>query len=154
MSQGEATNSATAGVAPLAAAPAAVAAPVHADADPPPSPTTTRGERFLKRVDDALANLIEVKVVTIVGDVTVKLTAEHDGRTTQTIIGDITIDKGAITSIFKVIDGDMTMTISPELLGNTDLLAKHEAQLDKSLKVLPDHLKTLVEIAKNLKDAF
>lgn len=121
---------------------------------PPTANTAARGESFLDRVANALADLVEVKVVTIVGDVNVTLRADHDGKTTETVIGDTTITKGAITSIVKVIDGDITTTISPDLLANMDLLAKHEAQLDKSLKVLPDHLKALVEIAKDLKNAF
>ncbi len=130
---------------------AGVSTGAAASATPAP---TTRGQRFLDRVADVLADLVEVKVVTIVGDVDVTVTSTNDGKTTETVVGTTTVKAGSIISIFKVIDGDVTTVISPDVKSDTDLLARHEAQLEASLKVLPDHLKTLVEIAKSLDDVF
>jgi hypothetical protein len=85
----------------------------------------------------------------------VKVTVEPaTAKTTETTVERTTVEKGSIVSIFKVIDGDVTTIISPDLVGNADLLAKHEAQLQTSLGVLPDHLKTLVDIVKKLDDEF
>jgi hypothetical protein len=117
-------------------------------------PGESRSKGFLDRVAAELADLTEVKVVTIVGDVKVTVEPTSGGTTTETTIERTTVEKGSIISIFKVIDGDVTTIISPDVVGNADLLAKHEAQLQTSLKVLPDHLKTLVDIVKKLDDEF
>jgi hypothetical protein len=135
------------------AAVAAMSSVVEPTAAPSP-PGESRSKGFLDRVAAALADLTEVKVVTIVGDVKVTAEPTPGGTTTETTIERTTVETGSIISIFKVIDGDVTTIISPDVVGNADLLAKHEAQLQTSLKVLPDHLKTLVDIVKKLDDEF
>jgi hypothetical protein len=140
--------------APVTAAAVAATSSVVEPAALAPAPTgESRSKGFLDKVAAALADLTEVKVVTIVGDV--KVTVEPaTATTTETTVERTTVEKGSIISIFKVIDGDVTTIISPDLVGNADLLAKHEAQLQTSLGVLPDHLKTLVDIVKKLDDEF
>ena len=136
-----------------AAAVAATSSVVEPTVLAPVPPGESRSKGFLDKVAAALADLTEVKVVTIVGDV--KVTVEPaTATTTETTVERTTVEKGSIISIFKVIDGDVTTIISPDLVGNADLLAKHEAQLQTSLGVLPDHLKTLVDIVKKLDDEF
>ncbi len=147
------TNTDVAAPVPAAAvaATASVVEPaIMADAAPTGE---SRSKGFLDRVAAALADLTEVKVVTIVGDV--KVTVEPaTAKTTETTIERTTVEKGSIISIFKVIDGDVTTIISPDVLGNADLLAKHEAQLQTSLNVLPEHLKALLDLVKKLDDEF
>jgi len=140
--------------APVTAAAVAAASSVVESTPPVPGPPASRSKGFLDKVAAALADLTEVKVVTIVGDVKVTLKPTSDEKTTETLVDPVTVEKGSIISIFKVIDGDVTTIISPDLVGNADLLAKHEAQLQTSLQVLPDHLKTLVDIIKKLDDEF
>lgn len=105
---------------------------------------------FLTKVKNELANLLEVKVVTIVGDVKVELGASDDGKTTTTKVGGTTVDTGSIVTIYKMLDGDVTRVIPASLKGDAALLAMHEAQVATSLRVLPDHLKALVDLAERL----
>jgi hypothetical protein len=144
------TNTDTAVPVPAAAV-AATASVVELTAAGPVGESRSKG--FLDKVAAVLADLTEVKVVTILGDV--KVTVEPStAKTTETTIERTTVEKGSIITIFKVIDGDVTTIISPDVVGNADLLAKHEIQLQTSLKVLPDHLTTLVDIVKKLDDEF
>lgn len=104
--------------------------------------------RFLERVKQALADFTEVTVVTAVGDLPV--TIKTTGKTTETTFAETTLPGNAIVTIVKVLDGDVTTVIPEGLVDKTDLRALHTAQVETSLKVLPDHIRTLVEAVKSL----
>lgn len=105
---------------------------------------------FLDRVNDALNDLVEVTVVTSVGDLAV--TVESKDGATETHLGKSTIRDSSLVTIVKVIDGDVTTVIGGEVQDNTELHALHAAQVAASLEVLPTHLKALVDIAKEIRD--
>ncbi len=104
----------------------------------------------MERVKQVLDDLVEVTVVTSVGDLTV--TVETKDGATETKIGKSTITGGSLVTIVKVIDGDVTTVIAGDVLDNAELRALHTAQVAASLEVIPTHLRNLVEIAKDLRD--
>ena len=106
-------------------------------------------ESFLDKAKHILTDLLEVKVVTAVGDVNIQITTEGDS--TKTTLKSVKAPQSAIVTVVKIADGDVTTVISEALLTNTELRAFHSEQLDKSLKVLPDNLRALVDIARTLR---
>lgn len=107
-----------------------------------------RAESFLTTAKNALNDLAEVKVVTVVGNLPVTIATTGDSTTTSLAASDIT--DNAIVTIVKLLDGDVTTVIAEGLLANTELRALHTAQVAASLEVLPRNLKALVDIAKSL----
>ena len=105
---------------------------------------------FLDRVKHAFTDLAEVKVVTIVGNIPV--TIDTEGDSTTTTLGKTTIEGGAIVTIVKLLDGDVTTVIADELVGNDEVRAAHVEQVAASLDVIPGHLATLVDMAERLLD--
>jgi hypothetical protein len=105
-------------------------------------------EGFLEKVQNTFKDLVEVKVVTIVGDVPVTITTKGDS--TQTTIGDEAISGKALITVVKLLDGDVTTAVPKEHLGNAELRAMHTEQVARSLEVIPRNLNTLVDMAKNL----
>jgi hypothetical protein len=112
------------------------------------APSSEGAEGFLEKVQDLLADLLEVKVVTIVGNLPVTITTDGDSTTTSLESKQV-IDQ-AIVTIVKLTDGDVTTVIAPDLLANAELRSLHATQVAESLEVLPRHLKELVEVAKSL----
>jgi hypothetical protein len=90
--------------------------------------------------------LVHATIVTAVGDVAVTITS---GRSEPEIDTPKPITK-AIVTIVDLIDGDITNVVSPELLDDTALRAFHTQQVEASLKVLPDNVRSLAELAKSL----
>ena len=74
-----------------------------------------------------------------------------DDATATTLKTDKALEKSIVT-VVKITDGDVTTVISESLLDNAELRAYHEAQVAKSLQVLPDNLRALVEIARSIID--
>jgi hypothetical protein len=103
---------------------------------------------FLDSVKHAFKDLAEVKVVTIVGDLPVVIDTEGDSTTTT--LGKTTTESGALVTIVKLLDGDVTTVIAPDLVGNDEVRAAHAAQVEASLGVIPGHLATLVAMAERL----
>jgi hypothetical protein len=106
------------------------------------------GESFLDRVEQALADLTEVIVVTAVADLNV--TIKPSGKTFDTTIDETALRGNSIVTIVKLLDGDVTTVVAEALRSDAELRAQHAAQVTESLRVIPEHLKTLVEIAKSL----
>lgn len=102
----------------------------------------------LLRVFDGL---IEVKVVTVVGNVTVDI-SNDDGHTSTAV--NTTTPTDALVTIFNLIDGDVTNVIAPALKDDASIRAFHTAQVEKSLQVLPGNLEALVKLGKSLFDEF
>lgn len=107
-------------------------------------------ERFLTKAKNALNDLVEVKVVTLVADVPVSIVTKGDS--TETSVATKEITDNALVTIVKLLDGDVTTVIPEALLGNAEVRALHSAQVTESLEVLPRNLKALVDIAKSLLD--
>ena len=105
-------------------------------------------EGFLDKVKNAFKDLVEVKVVTIVGDVPVTITTKGDS--TETTIAKDEVTGKALITVVKLLDGDVTTAIPEEHLGNSELRAMHAEQVARSLEVIPRNLNTLVDMAKNL----
>lgn len=105
-------------------------------------------QSFLDKVGRALADLTEVMVVTAVGELNV--TVESRGKASETTVDKTTIAGNSIVTIVKLLDGDVTTVIADALRSDAELRALHTAQVAESLKVIPEHLNTLVDIARSL----
>jgi hypothetical protein len=99
----------------------------------------------LRRMFD---ELVEVKVITVVGDVSVTLPGTGGGRSTldtgQAPLSD------AIVTIFNLVDGDVTNVIAPALKDDAAMRAFHATQVEKSMAVLPQNIAAMVDFAKAL----
>ena len=105
---------------------------------------------FIQKAVGILNDLLEVKVVTAVDTVDVFMSTTDDATAT-TLKTDKALEKSIVT-VVKITDGDVTTVISESLLDNAELRAYHEAQVAKSMQVLPDNLRALVEIARSIID--
>ena len=103
---------------------------------------------FLDSVQHAFKDLVEVKVVTVVGNMPV--TIDTEGDSTTTTLGKATIESGSLVTVVKLLDGDVTTVIAPDLVDNDEVRAAHAVQVEASLGVIPSHLATLVEMAEKL----
>jgi hypothetical protein len=110
-----------------------------AQTKPPDKPS------FWKRIDDAIANLADVSVATLIMDVTV--TVDARGR-----LDDVTAPTDAEPTIItnvNLIDGNVTTVIGPSLKDSASLMTFHEGIVDKAVKVLPDNLKALAGLVES-----
>ncbi|GAA4463929.1 hypothetical protein [Phytohabitans houttuyneae] len=94
--------------------------------------------------------LTEIRVVTAVGDVEIALRRSEDGATIKTDVQTTGKNAKALVTIFDLIDGDVTNMISPDLLGDESLRAFHSAQVEKSIKVIPEHIRALIEVGQKI----
>jgi hypothetical protein len=94
--------------------------------------------------------LTEIRVVTAVGDVNVILHTSENGATIKTEVQTIEANAKALVTIFDLIDGDVTNMISPALREDESLRAFHSAQVEKSIKVLPEHIRALVDLGQKI----
>ena len=106
------------------------------------------GGSFWKKVEQAVADLLEIKVVTVVGNVDV--TISTTGDSTKTTVATQEKISDAIVTVVKLLDGDVTTVIAPDLVANADVRALHTAQVAASLQVLPSNLKELVGIGETI----
>jgi hypothetical protein len=101
-------------------------------------------EKLRKMFDE----LVEVRVITVVGNVNVALPVGGGGRAT--------VDTGqlpmtdALVTIFNMIDGDVTNVIAPALKDDAALRSFHVTQVDKSMAVLPANIAMLIDFGKAL----
>lgn len=116
-----------------------------------PSPAD-HAQGFLDKAMAGLADLVEVQVVTLVGGATVRLVPHGKATETDVTVPDDAGDHKAIVTIVKLLDGDITTIVHPDLLSNTELRATHAAQVATSLEVLPRNIRALVNIARALLD--
>jgi len=99
--------------------------------------------------------LVEIKVVTAVGDVGVSLVqddAKGDGRTKTKVSTESTPITNAMVTIIDLVDGDVTNVIAPALKDDEALRSFHATQVEKSLTVLPGNIKALVDLGQSLID--
>ena len=104
-------------------------------------------------LERVFGELTEIKVVTAVGSLAVTL-PEENGRTKTRFDPDAAPITDAIVTIFDLIDGDVTNVISPTLKDDESIRAFHAQQLEKSITVLSDNIKALVELGRAIKDEF
>lgn len=114
------------------------------------SEITKDPETIKGTITKVFKELVEVRVVTVVGDVTVQLVSEDDGATIKTKLTSIPESAKAFVTIFDLIDGDVTNVIPPSLKDDEQLRAFHADQVERSMKVLPDNIRALVELGKSI----
>ena len=105
---------------------------------------------FIKKAEAILNDLLEVKVVTAVGNIDIDI--RTTGDSTKTTLKTTRALEQSIVTVIKITDGDVSTIISESLLDNAELRAFHTEQIAKSLQVLPDNLRALVEIAQSIID--
>jgi len=106
------------------------------------------GDKLRKIFD----GLIEVRVFTILHDITVDISTVDDK--TRASVGPIAEQVPALITIFNLVDGDVINVIAPSLQENAELRAFHTAQVDKSLAVLPRNIEAMVTLGKAILDEF
>ena len=109
----------------------------------------TEGDGIREALSRVFKELTEIRVVTAVTDVKVVLRTSADG-TVETTMRDTETETKALITVFDLIDGDVTTVISPALRDDESLRAFHSAQVEKSLKVLPDHVRALVDVGQKI----
>jgi hypothetical protein len=101
---------------------------------------------FWKKIDDAIANLGDVTVATLLTDI--RASVDEDGR-----LDGVSIDADkpfpAIISNVNLINGNVTTVLGPTLKEDTTLTTFHNGLVDKAVKVLPDNLKALAGLVEN-----
>lgn len=101
------------------------------------------------RLFDIFEEMVEVRVVTAVGNVDVTLTQEEPNGPIKMGIGTGENKvSDALVTIFDLVDGDVTNIIAPALRDDEALRTYHSAQVEKSMKVLPDNVRALVDLGK------
>ncbi|MGH9277664.1 MAG: hypothetical protein ACRD12_06100 [Acidimicrobiales bacterium] len=109
----------------------------------------TSNPSILQRLTAIFEELTEIKVVTAVENVTVRLTQKDNRTKTEFDPGAEPITK-AIVTIFDLVDGDVTNVISPELKDDEAIRAFHAQQVQTSLAVLPDNLNAILKLGQAL----
>ena len=104
-------------------------------------------------LERVFGELTQVKVVTAVGTLAITL-PEEDGRTKTRFDPEAMPIADAIVTIFDLIDGDVTHVISPGLKDDESIRSFHAQQVEKSLTVLSDNIKALVELGRSILDEF
>ncbi|MFF5295911.1 hypothetical protein [Paractinoplanes globisporus] len=94
------------------------------------------------------AEMTEIKVVTAVGKV--EIVFEESGGRTKTKINTPDPPTDVLITIFDLVDGDVTNVISPGLQDNQALRDFHLQQVERSVRVLPEHFKALIDAAETI----
>ncbi len=108
---------------------------------------------ILATLERVFGELTEVKVVTAVGALEITL-PEENGRTKTRFNPEAEAIRDAIVTVFDLVDGDVTNVIAPALKDDESIRSFHAQQVEKSLTVLSDNIKALVELGKAIKNEF
>lgn len=111
--------------------------------------SATSDQSILQRLGNIFDELTEIRVVTAVENVTVRLTQKGTRTKTEFDPGAEPITR-AIVTIFDLIDGDVTNIIAPELKDDEAVRSFHAMQVEKSLAVLPDNLNAILKFGQAL----
>jgi hypothetical protein len=111
----------------------------------------TSDQSILQRLGNIFDELTEIKVITAVENVTVRLTQKGTRTKTEFDPGAEPITR-AIVTIFDLIDGDVTNVISPELKDDEAIRSFHASQVEKSLAVLPANVAAILQFGRALID--
>lgn len=103
--------------------------------------------KFTKMVSETFKAVTDLRVITIVGDVTVK-SAFKDAKTEIEIASD---QKSIVTSI-NLIEGDITYGIDPEFAPGKESAVRdfHERQVELGQTIIERNVTLLKDIAKEL----
>lgn len=116
--------------------------------------TATASEADDRGIKDKLVRmfdeLVQIKVITVIGNVTVTLPSERGGR--PAVDTDNAPLNDAIVTIFNLIDGDVTNVLAPALKDDQAVRDFHATQVEKSMAVLPSNIAALVAFGKELID--
>ena len=103
-------------------------------------------EKLVRMFDE----LVQIKVITVVGNVTVTLPGEKGSR--PAVDTDHAPLNDAIVTIFNLVDGDVTNVVAPALKDDQAMQEFHATQVEKSMAVLPSNIAALVAFGKELID--
>lgn len=106
-------------------------------------------QKIWKRLTNLFDELTEIKVITVVENVSVRLVAKGNATKTEFEPTATPMTK-AIVTIFDLIDGDVTNVIAPELKDDEAVRSFHAMQVEKSLAVLPDNLNGILRFGIDL----
>ena len=81
---------------------------------------------FIKKAEAILNDLLEVKVVTAVGNIDIDI--RTTGDSTKTTLKTTRALEQSIVTVIKITDGDVSTIISESLLDNAELRAFHTEQ--------------------------
>lgn len=109
------------------------------------SPLADIGDKptLWRKVDDAIKNLADVTVATLITEVTVEL--DDQGFLKKATVGRTQIP--ALITNVELISGDVSNIIAPSLKDDTQLTTFHQGIVTQAAKVLPDNLKALAQLA-------
>lgn len=111
-------------------------------------PATTDETGIKDKLVGMFNELVQVRIVTVVGNATVSLPKNGGARPTVDIDQAPVTD--AIVTIFNLIDGDVTNVIAPALKDDQAMRDFHAAQVEKSMAILPSNIAAIVEFGKEL----
>ena len=129
---------------PMPAAPPRV---VQADVTPAPAPKSQR--ELLGIVTKAVAEVVNLRIVTVVSPVAVGGTLEH-----PTVAFDQGAKVGAIATCINLLDGDITTAIDPAYANATDdpVRQYHEDQVKEAKETVDRNLRLAAELIERLWD--
>ncbi len=122
--------------------------PLATNVVPPTVALAPDHQGIVEKLRNMFDELIEVRVITVVGNVKVALPVGDSGRATVDT-GEIPMTDALVT-IFNMIDGDVTNVIAPALKDDVALRSFHLTQVDKSMAVLPANIAMLIDFGKAL----
>lgn len=107
----------------------------------PPIPNQT----VLQRIENALGNLLTLKIVTIVGPVSV--TDDNGSPDLLPVHGS---NASGISTTIRLEQGDITNILSEEAFENKALSDYHGQQVTTSRQIVADNLKALLDLARSM----
>ena len=107
--------------------------------------TASNEKPLLKRIEDALQNLLTLKVVTLVGP----LDVTANGESFEIVPHDPTASDGIATSI-RLEQGDITNVMSGNAFDNKALFEFHAQQVALSRQIVGDNMKAVLDLARSL----
>jgi len=113
----------------------------------PPGAAGSTAREFLQRLEQALNNLVTLKVVTLVGPVNVS----GSGTNVTVAIAAGAAPEAASTEV-NLLDGDITNTFSPgfSALANGAMSNFHQSQVEKSHTIVTGNLAEVQKLATAL----
>lgn len=129
---------------PMPAAPSRVGQP---DVTPAPSPKSQH--ELLGIVTKAIAEVVNLKVITVVSPVSIGGTLER-----PTVTFDQGAKVGAIATSINLLDGDITTAIDPAYAANADDAVRqyHENQVSEAKEIVDRNLKLAADLVERLWD--
>ena len=116
-------------------------------APPGAGPPGNAAREFLSKVEQALVNLVTLKVVTLIGPVTVTGT----GTRMSVAIAGVGAPEAACTEV-DLLNGDITNTFSAgfSALANGEMRNFHQSQVEKSQSIVTGNLAEVQKLAAAL----